>query len=114
MVRKFHKYKAQRANGFPSKLESVVNDLLVLMERAGEIRVLKRQQTVHLPAGINWRVDFSYIDPKTEELCYVEAKGVATGEYRLKLKLYKHFIENKLTIYGGDYRKPKIIEIVNG
>lgn len=112
---KRNKYKAARTNGLSSKLESAVYDLLKLREKAGEIKDIKLQQTVVLQEGgkdvrIAWKVDFSFINKATEGLEYAEAKGIETGDYRIKLKLWKKNPPAPLEIWKGDYRRPKLVE----
>lgn len=113
--KKDHKYGAKATNGFPSKLESALNDLLVLREKAGEISELKRQQTVVLQDGpsdvrIAWKVDFSFIE--NGELCYAEAKGIETGEYILKLKMWRYQRPHKLYIFKGSHLRLNLVETI--
>lgn len=117
MFRK-NKYRAQRHNGFPSKLEASVYNILLLRERAGEIAEIKRQQTVVLQDGsskerICWKVDFSAVDKETENIFYIEAKGVETEAYRIKLKLYRKNIPTRLEIWKGSYKGPVLAEVIN-
>ena len=110
---------AKETNGFPSKLESAVYDILTLRERAGEIKEIRRQHVVELQGGardtrITWAIDFSFIDCKTDEICFAEAKGFATEIYKLKLKMFRFKPHGRLEIYGGDYRRPKLIEVIEG
>ncbi len=117
---KRNKYKAQRTNGFPSKLESALNDLLMLKERGGEISELKRQQTVVLQEGtkgragtrIAWKVDFSFIETLTGLTAYAEAKGIETNDYLLKLKLWRANPPAKLYIFKGTYKRLKVTEVI--
>lgn len=107
------KYKAQRTNGFASKLESAVYDLLKLQEKLCLITDIQCQRTVVLQEGgkdvrIAWKVDFSCsVNGKT---VYVEAKGIETNDYKLKLKLWKKNPPAELIIYKGHYSKPFIAE----
>lgn len=111
---RFNKYNAKRtANGFPSKLEESVYNMLKLREAAGEISDIKRQQVVVLQEGdkdtkINWKVDFSFL--KNGVRCYAEAKGVETGEYVLKLKLWRKLKPAPLEIWKGSYQRPYLAE----
>lgn len=111
----FSKYRAKSVEGFPSKLEAAVYYLLQLREKMGEIKNIKRQQTVVLQAGaqnvrITWRLDFSFEEKKTGQTVYAEAKGIETSDYRLKLKLWRANPPALLEIYKGDYRRPKLVE----
>lgn len=78
---------------------------LRLLERAGEITDLRRQEKFELlppqkykgePAErpVAYIADFTYIDKATGELVVEDAKGVRTKEYILKRKmmLYHHGI----------------------
>ena len=110
---KSNKFRAKRSGGFDSKLEFSVYNILLLRERAGEIKDIKSQQSVDLTAGIRWRVDFSFIDVKSMALVYAEAKGVVTEGYRLKLKLFKHYRDEKLEIWKGTWQKPFLYKTIN-
>lgn len=109
------KYKALRtANGFPSKLEEAVWNYLRRREILGEISEIKRQATVILQDGaadvkISWRVDFSFMN-RNGKLEYAEAKGIETGEYKLKLKLWRKNPPAALEIYKGSYQKIYLAE----
>lgn len=110
---KRNKFNAVKTgDGFPSKLEAAVYQILLLKQKAGLIRDLWRQHSLHLIAGINWKVDFSYVNVETGEGEFAEAKGVETETYRLKLKLYRKFGTAKLLIYKGSYYKPYLHEII--
>ncbi len=114
---KRNKFKAVRTNGFGSKFESAVYDLLKLRQLAGEIYEIKCQQGVTLLEGrkdvqIRWKIDFSFRVMGTDALEYAEAKGFATQDYKLKLRLYKSNPPAPLTIYMGSYRKIFIAERV--
>src|SRR6266705_3243735 len=106
MARTFRsKYKAQRTNGFASKLESAVHDILVSRRNKGELSNIKCQQSVVLQEGpptirINWKVDFSY-ENLMGKTCYCEAKGIETADYKLKLKLWRAKCPARLEIWKG-------------
>jgi hypothetical protein len=109
------KYNAKPTNGFPSKLESALNDLLQLRAQAGEIRNIKRQQSVVLQEGgkdqrIAWKVDFSAEESPLWRVVYFEAKGIETADYRLKLKLWRAKRPAPLEIYKGTHRYLKMVE----
>lgn len=110
-----NKYGAKQANGYGSKLESAVGEILLLRESAGLIKEIKRQQTVVLQDGpremrITWRVDFSFFNLKTNETEYAEAKGFETSDYKLKLKIWRKSPPAALEIYKGSYQNPKLVE----
>lgn len=112
------KYGAKRtASGFPSKLEAAVYERLKIREGLGEISDIKRQQTVVLQDGpkemrIAWKVDFSFIDNESGKMVLAEAKGVATMDFKIKLKLYRKIAPYRLEIWRGDYRRPKVTEVI--
>jgi hypothetical protein len=108
-----NKYNAKRSNGFASKLENAVYNLLKVRELSGEIKDIKCQQTVVLAEIVRWKIDFSYIDCKTEKLVYAEAKGVSDKVFLMKLKLYKHKPPARLEIYKGNYKRPFLAEVIN-
>lgn len=74
---------------------------LKLMERAGEITGLVRQQKIELiPKTKLYRAcyyvcDFIYFDKRENKTIYEDVKGVRTKEYLLKRKLlyWRHGIE---------------------
>lgn len=110
-------YGAKSVDGFPSKLEKAVYDLLKLREITGEIEDIKRQETVVLQDGpqnmrITWRVDFSFIDVKTGKKVYAEAKGYPTEVYALKLKMFRKNPPGRLEIYKGTYKNPILTEVI--
>jgi hypothetical protein len=111
-----NKYGAHKTDdGFPSKLEKAVYIKLLDQQMCGLISDLKRQQTVILQEGkretrIAWRLDFSFVNRETGALEYAEAKGVETGEYKLKLKLWRANPPAPLSIWKGNWRKPKLVE----
>ncbi len=95
-------------------LEAAGYDYLKLRELAGEIKEIKCQQSVKLIEGnghsIKWKIDFSFVVVKTDQLEYCELKGVETADYRIKLKLYKMNPPAPLTIIKGTHRKLFIAE----
>lgn len=108
-----NKYRARSVNGFPSKLEAAVYDLLLKRQLIGEISNIKRQQVVDLGFTINWKIDFSFELCDSGELIYAEAKGIETEDFKLKLKLYRHGQgKHPLEIYRGSYQSPKLTEII--
>lgn len=110
-----NKYGARATGGFPSRLEAAVYGKLLLREKLGEIRDIKRQQQVVLQGGSNetritWRLDFSAVDCKTDKVFYVEAKGFETNDFRIKLKLWKMLKPATLEIWKGGYMRPFMAE----
>jgi len=117
-MRSFNKYNDLKFRNAPSKLESALGDMLRQREFSGEIKNILTQQTVVLQEGkqnqrITWRVDYSYVECESEEVCLAEAKGFATDVYKLKLKLYRANPKFKrLEIWGGSYKSLKLIEVI--
>lgn len=115
MFARKNKYRAKPTNGFPSKLESAVYDYLKRRELLNEIMDIKRQQQVVLQDGardvrITWRLDFSFVDCKTSEVIYAEAKGIETNDYKLKLKIWRKLRPATLEIYKGTYARIVLAE----
>ena len=48
----------------------------------------------------------SAIDLISGELFYIEAKGMPTPEWKLKLNLIKEFLPHRVEIYEGHYGRP--------
>jgi hypothetical protein len=98
---------------FDSKLESAVHDILLLREKAGEIRNIKQQVNVHLTAAkILYKPDFSYELVETGETEYAEAKGLTLPLFQVKKRLWAFYGPGKLYIYKGSHTKPYLDEIV--
>lgn len=108
-----HKFGAVRtADGFPSKLEAAVFQVLCLRERAGEIREIQRQARVDLGFGIAWKVDFRFTDTKTGEWVWAEAKGKWERDAALKLRMWENGAgPGDLEIWQGSYRNPVLVRI---
>ncbi|MCK5640785.1 MAG: hypothetical protein KAJ19_08305 [Gammaproteobacteria bacterium] len=98
-----NKYNAQRTIGmdgcyYPSKCEAAVADILWAMDKGDEIDGYECQHRIQLPFDISWKVDF-LVHTKNGD-CFIEAKGMPTAEYRLKLKIYKGSdFEGKLPLF---------------
>jgi hypothetical protein len=108
-----HKTKAIREGGFASRLEKAVYDLLLLRERAREIKNIKQQQTISLTrANINVRIDFTFEDAITGEDVCCEAKGIVSDKWAIVKKLWPYYGPCKLEIWVGNYARPKLQEIV--
>lgn len=102
--RKYNNKRVEDASGrtFGSKLERAVFDLLCLREKAGEIKDIQQQDTVYLTkARIQYIPDFKFINTKTNEPEWAEAKGLETPVWRLKRKLWPHYGPGKLEVYKG-------------
>lgn len=112
-----NKYGAIRTLGngisFASKLESATYDYLLLLEKAGELRDIKCQHTVHMTrANISWKADFKAFDVKNGYEILIETKGCADSVWLIKLKLYRVYGEYPLWIFKGTYKKLYLHEVV--
>lgn len=111
-----NKYGAKRADGFASKLERAVFEILTQRAMNGEIRNIKRQQTVILVncdacgTEMKWNVDFSFEEIESGKTVYAEAKGVECREYKRKLKQWKKDPPYDLEIFKGSWSHPKLVE----
>ena len=97
----------------PSALECSVCELHILREKAGEIRNLKWQHTVHLAFGIKWKVDWSYELAPDWTLAFSEAKGAEDRGYKLKIRMWREGCGiGPLEIWKGDARRPRLVETI--
>lgn len=115
--KKSNKYRAKRVTGngysFASKGEAACDQLLCLMEKAGEIRIKKRQAVVYLSrARIMYVPDWMIENLKTGQDEYVEFKGFETPEWRIKRKLWMYYGPAPLTVYKGSARHIFVHEII--
>jgi hypothetical protein len=93
--RKYGNTKVTAADGsvYDSKREYARGRDLILLERCGEIRDLKRQVPIELipkqkgERATTWVADFTYVIVATEEEVWEDAKGFKTEVYRIKRKL---------------------------
>lgn len=92
-----NKYGARKTLGrdgtrYDSKAEADRAVELALLERAGEIRDLKRQQqfllTVNGHLIRKWKCDFTYFDIKDEQWTADEVKGYAARDWPIVAKLF--------------------------
>ena len=81
------KYRAKPTNGYASKLESRVADMLRQNLMPGE--VLTEQVAITFACGAKYVCDFAVMRG-TELVRLVEAKGIETPVWRLKLRMLKH------------------------
>lgn len=122
-----HKYGAKKTNGFASKLENAVHEILLLREKAGEITSIQKQARVFLGKQIitysltkkkkvtliYWKVDFSFIDRKRGVKIWCEAKGFESEDYKTKLNLWREKGPGPLEIWKGSYKSPVLIEVID-
>ena len=108
-----NKFGNQRTDGFSSKLEAAVFQILQLREKAGEIADIRQQVTVDLTCGIRWKVDFSFYDEAAMRRVWAEAKGCETDRYRICLKLWRGgHGPGDLEIWKGRWQNPTLVDIV--
>jgi hypothetical protein len=85
-----HKYNAQRTevNGikFPSKKQARRYQELVLMMRAGEIKMFLREVPFHLPGNVKYLADFVVFN-HDGTFVVEDVKGVRTQTYIMKKKM---------------------------
>lgn len=113
-----NKYRAVRTDGFASKLEAAVYYILLQREKSGEISEIQRQASVELVPGppkirVNWKIDFSFVDNKTKETVYCEAKGLECGIFKLKLRIFIAKKIGKLEIWKGSHKSPKLYRVID-
>ncbi len=90
---------------FPSVLECDTYLHLLLLEKAGEIRFLRKQVNVEMTAAkVLYIVDFLIYDLAKNEEVWVEAKGFETDVWRLKRRLWKHYGPGRLQVYRRGQR----------
>lgn len=95
---------------FDSKGEKGCYDLLLLLEKAGEIRDIEQQVSIDLIAGIKYRADFRFWDILLGEKVLGEYKGMETEVWRLKRKLYTVFGPHRLRVFKGYGLKISVVE----
>lgn len=99
-----NKFKAVRNvnehGTFDSKREALDYQSLLLLERGGVIKDLKRQVTFRLEVNgklvTSYRADFTYTRIATGKTVIHETKGFWTDAFRIKWKLIK-------AIHGDDF-----------
>ncbi len=119
----FHKFGAVKTvvNGisFSSKLESAVYRLLLLRQKAGEIKEIKMQVPIRLKekcvtcgdGPVVYKVDFGCEKPDGE-MFYVESKGFRDASYIRREKLWRKNPPAKLEVWTGSYKYPKLSEVI--
>ena len=110
-VRRLNKFGAQRTDGFASKGEASLHQILSLREKAGEIKLIKCQQRVHLVCGIYWKVDFQFYTTKKNRQVWAEFKGFEDARYLLIKKLWAcGFGPGELEVWKGSWQRPYLAE----
>lgn len=98
---------------FASKLEASVYTILKSRQNTGEIKIEQVQDHIYLTdARILYIADFKCKLLSTKEEFWVEAKGFETPEWRIKLRLWKHYGPGNLEIYKGTHLRPFLDEVI--
>lgn len=77
--------------GYRSQLEAQVHETLRLMERAGQIRNIRREQSIQIIPSMTHKLDFLVFDIKRNMDIGIEAKGFNDPTWNEKQKVYKDF-----------------------
>lgn len=102
-----------RGHSHRSKLEAAVCDVLLLREKAGELRL--RQTEKHLllsKAQIKYIADFECEAVPSGEVFYVEAKGFENDRWPIVKKLYRVYGPGRLEIWRGKRGRPFLDETI--
>lgn len=112
MKNKYHAIRSQSYDGrsFHSKGERDCYEMLVLREKAGEIRELECQVTTRLTAGITHKTDFKCWDNLKDEPLWVEYKGFVDQRWRDIQKLWRFYGPGRLKVYAGYGIRMKLID----
>lgn len=100
---KFKNERTEQAGiSFSSKGEAGLHQMLLLMEKAGEVSSIRVQDHVYLTdARILYIADFVVWDVKLSETVWIEYKGFETDVWRIKRRLWMHYGPGKLRVYKG-------------
>jgi hypothetical protein len=112
-----NKYRSKRVKHlgytFASQFECAVFNFLLLREKAQEIRDIQCQDHIYLTkARIPYIPDFKFLDLKSGEFVWAEAKGFETDPWKIKRKLWQYYGPGKLEIYKGSAKSFKLYETV--
>ena len=110
------KYNAEKVThsgySFASKLESSLYGILLLMQKAGEIKEIQVQDTVYLTdARIMYKPDFK-CTRHDDTVFWAESKGYETTDWRIKRRLWMHYGPGELQIWNGSHTNPKLHEVI--
>lgn len=99
---------------FDSKLEASVHQILLLMEKAGEISNLRHHPgTVFLSAArIRYQPDFTFMRVASGVQEWAEAKGFPGPRWPTQKKMWKHYGPGPLHIYMGSHASPRLVETI--
>jgi len=112
-----NKYNASKSTGGASKLENVIEDMIKLREKAGEFKLIAKQQHIHwylngvCKLGEYWP-DFTVQDSITGTIFWIEAKGMETDLFRRNKRLWQAGGPGKLEIWKGSYKNPKLTDVL--
>jgi len=105
-TRKGHKYKAQAVSiagdDYRSKLESEVHGMLKLLERAGKIKNIRREQTIQITPSIKHKLDFVVFDIERGVDIGIEAKGFEDSRWTTVAQAYKDFAPMPIQVWKKD------------
>lgn len=85
------------------------------MEKAGEIKEIKTQDSVHLTESkILYKPDFKVFNVETGTYEWHEAKGFETSDWRIKRRLWKNYGPGTLHIWkAGRGQEPYLHETLH-
>jgi hypothetical protein len=95
---------------FHSKGERDCYQMLLLMEKAGEIDSIECQVSTPLTAGITHKTDFKVWDLKLGETVWIEYKGFIDQRWRDIKKLWSVYGPGRLKVYGGYGLRMKLLD----
>lgn len=115
--RRSNKYGAKRTvcsvgHPHPSGLEASVCEILLLRQKAGDIRGLRWQHRVDLDYSVQWKVDWSFEQGPDWVLTFAEAKGKEDRDFKLKFRMWINGCgEGPLELWKGTHRRPVLMRI---
>jgi hypothetical protein len=112
-----NKFNATRVkkdgHSFASKGEASLYDLLLLREKAGQIKDIRHQhQITFIDTVVNWRVDYSFWSNELNETVYAEYKGMETPDFVVKKNLWRTHGHGLLELWYGNYKNPYLKETI--
>lgn len=100
-------------HSYRSKLEASVHQILLVMEKAGELNQIEREVSIRLPPhNRRWVVDFRVWDLKLGCVVWHEAKGAEQDRWKHLLDLWPIFGPAPLSVWHGDWKRPLITETI--
>lgn len=106
-----------------SALEAVICDHCEARKQSGEFVSIETEKPI-LVCGepghacgrhsrVIWIVDFKATNA-LGGITYIEAKGVKTDSFKVKLRLYQHYWKDPLEIWSGSWQKPYLAQRIEG